>query len=222
MVNSMLFYSSLSEGFWGEAILIANYVLNRAPNKRNKIAPYELWFKNTPTLRFFRIQSCRDVVKLTEPKRNNLGENGIDCIFIGYAKHSKAYKLYVMEPNEYVSVHTMMESRGVIFDEMRFSSMVRPKDLISSTSELPNSEKQNDVVEPKKQEIQRSKSGRIAKKIGFGFQVYLVEGSRDEIGSQYAFCYSIEDDPKTFKESMESPVVAFWTEAINDEISQII
>ncbi|GJT19569.1 zinc finger, CCHC-type containing protein [Tanacetum coccineum] len=43
MVNSMLSYSGLSEGFWGEAMLTACYLLNRVPNKRNKTTPYELW-----------------------------------------------------------------------------------------------------------------------------------------------------------------------------------
>nr|GEV18041.1 zinc finger, CCHC-type [Tanacetum cinerariifolium] len=43
MVNSMLSYSGLSEGFWEEAMLTACYLLNRVPNKRNKTTPYELW-----------------------------------------------------------------------------------------------------------------------------------------------------------------------------------
>lgn len=42
MVNSMLSYSGLSEGFWGEAMLTACYILNRTPNKRSKNTRYEL------------------------------------------------------------------------------------------------------------------------------------------------------------------------------------
>ncbi|GJY43593.1 zinc finger, CCHC-type containing protein [Tanacetum coccineum] len=45
MVNSMLSYSGLSEGFWREAMLTACYLLNMVPNKRNKTTPYELWYK---------------------------------------------------------------------------------------------------------------------------------------------------------------------------------
>ena len=45
MVNSMLSYSGLSEGFWGEAMVTACYLLNRIPSKRNKNTPYELWHK---------------------------------------------------------------------------------------------------------------------------------------------------------------------------------
>ena len=31
--------------FWGEAILIANFVLNRVPHKKTFLTPFELWKK---------------------------------------------------------------------------------------------------------------------------------------------------------------------------------
>ncbi|GJV99348.1 zinc finger, CCHC-type containing protein [Tanacetum coccineum] len=55
MVNSMLSYSGLSQGFWG-----------------------------------------------------------IECIFVGYAEHSKAFRFYVIEPNESVSINSINESRDAI------------------------------------------------------------------------------------------------------------
>ncbi|GJR82021.1 zinc finger, CCHC-type containing protein [Tanacetum coccineum] len=36
---------------------------------------------------------CWAIVRLPEPKNKNLGEKGIDYIFIGYAEHSKAYSI---------------------------------------------------------------------------------------------------------------------------------
>ena len=42
MVNFMLSYSSLSEGFWAEAMLTACHILNRIPTRTNKHTPYEL------------------------------------------------------------------------------------------------------------------------------------------------------------------------------------
>nr|GEZ19402.1 zinc finger, CCHC-type [Tanacetum cinerariifolium] len=77
---------------------------------------------------------CRAVVRLTEPKMKNLGEKGIDCIFIGYAKHSKCYRFYVIEPNDYVSVNSIIESRDAIFDEERFTSILRPRGMIQPFS----------------------------------------------------------------------------------------
>ncbi|GKE92895.1 hypothetical protein Tco_1573990, partial [Tanacetum coccineum] len=117
------------------------------------------------------------VVRLPDSKRKTLGEKGIDCIFVGYAEHSKTYRFYVIEPNDSVSINSIIESRDAIFDENRFSSIPRPKDVI------PNS------VESQK--------------------LYIVEGSRDQVGSQYTYCYSIEEDPKTYDEAMQSRGDAF-------------
>nr|GEY95029.1 hypothetical protein [Tanacetum cinerariifolium] len=38
-----------------------------------------------------RVWDCRAVLRLFDPKLKTLGERGIECIFVGYAEHSKAY-----------------------------------------------------------------------------------------------------------------------------------
>ncbi|GJX10320.1 hypothetical protein Tco_0200179 [Tanacetum coccineum] len=160
---------------------------------------------------------CRAVVRLLEPKKKKLGEKGIDCIFIGYAEHSKTYRFYVIEPNDFVSVNSVIESRDAIFDENRFFSIRRPKDIVSSSNgtqggDLPGGTP-IEIPEPR-----RNNRAWVAKSYGFDFQLYLVEGSRGEIVSQYSYCYSTEEDPKTFDEAMKSRDVAFWKEAVDDEI----
>ncbi|GJT43612.1 zinc finger, CCHC-type containing protein [Tanacetum coccineum] len=188
MVNSMLSYSGLSEGFWGEAMLTACYLLNRVPNKRNKTTPYELWF---------------------------------DCIFVGYAEHSKAYRFYVIEPNDSVSINSIIESRDAIFDENRFSSIPRPKDIIPNLEESQRDDHSDDVPS-ETPEPRRGKRAKKVKSYGSDFQLYLVEGSRDQVGSQYSYCYSIEEDPRTYNEAVQSRDAAFWKEAIDDEIGSIM
>ena len=126
MVNTMLSYSGLSQGFWGEAMLTTCYLLNRVPNKRNMITPYELWTKRKPNLNYLRVWGCRAVVRLPDPKLKTLGERGYECIFVGYAEHSTAFRFYVIEPNDSVSINFIIESRDAIFDENRFSSVPRP------------------------------------------------------------------------------------------------
>ncbi|GKB60265.1 hypothetical protein Tco_0916451 [Tanacetum coccineum] len=93
-------------------------------------------------------------------------------------QHFKAYRFYVIEPNDFVYVNSVIESRDAIFDENRFSSIPRPKDIVSSSN--------------------GTQCGDLP-----------VEGSRDEIASQYSYCYSIEEDPKTFDEAMKSRDVSF-------------
>ncbi|KAI3772173.1 hypothetical protein L6452_03354 [Arctium lappa] len=173
MVNSMLFYSGLGDGFWGETMLTACYLLNRVPNKRNKITQYELWFKKRPNLSYIRVWDCRAVVRLPEPKRKTLGEKCIDCIFVGYVEHSKAYRLYVIEPNDSIAIHTIIESRDALFDETIFSSIPRPKEIFPCTSGTSEVEEQT-IVPTESPMLQRSKRGRIGKFFGPDFQVYLI------------------------------------------------
>ncbi|GJR39554.1 zinc finger, CCHC-type containing protein [Tanacetum coccineum] len=85
------------------------------------------------------------VVRLSGPKRKTLGEKGIDCIFVGYAEHSKAYRFYVIEPNDSVSINSIIESRDAIFDENRFSLIPRPKDIILNSDESQRDDHSDDV-----------------------------------------------------------------------------
>nr|GEY50533.1 zinc finger, CCHC-type [Tanacetum cinerariifolium] len=71
------------------------------------------------------VWGCRAVVRLLDPKLKALGERGIECIFVGYAEHSKAVRFYVIESNESVLINSIIESRDAIFDENRFSSVPR-------------------------------------------------------------------------------------------------
>nr|KAJ0187170.1 hypothetical protein LSAT_V11C900496700 [Lactuca sativa] len=204
-------------------MLTACYILNRTPNKRSKNTPYELWCKKVPNLSYLKVLGCRAVIRLTEPKRKMLGERGIDCIFIGYAEHYKAYRFYVLESNDFVSVNTVIESRDSIFDEERFTSIPRPRDMIHQSSSKSATQAEDVsggasfVPEPRK-----STGARKAKSFGSYFQLYLVEGTRNETISQHQYCFNIEEDPKTFNEAMASRDVHFWKEEIHDEIDSIM
>nr|GEX14489.1 zinc finger, CCHC-type [Tanacetum cinerariifolium] len=90
----------------------------------------------TPSLRnkkyfvTFIDDAFRAFVRLPDPKLKTLGERGIECNFVGYAEHSKAFRFYVIEPNESVSINSTIESRNAIFDDNRFSSVPRPSHRI--------------------------------------------------------------------------------------------
>ncbi|GKC14299.1 zinc finger, CCHC-type containing protein, partial [Tanacetum coccineum] len=85
------------------------------------------------------------VARLPGPKRKTLGEKGIDCIFVGYVEHSKVYRFYVIEPNDSVSINSIIESRDAIFDENRFSSIPRPKNVIPNSVESQRDDHSDDV-----------------------------------------------------------------------------
>nr|GEX79390.1 zinc finger, CCHC-type [Tanacetum cinerariifolium] len=101
------------------------------------ITPYELWTKKKPNLNYPRVWGCRAAVRLPDPKLKTLGKRGIECIFVGYDEHSKAFKFFVIEPNDLVAINSIIESRDAIFDEHMFSSVPRPsqRSLVKGTED---------------------------------------------------------------------------------------
>nr|GEV19726.1 zinc finger, CCHC-type [Tanacetum cinerariifolium] len=119
-------------------------------------------------------------------------------------------KFYVIEPNDYVSVNSIIESRDAIFDEERFTSIPRPRGMIQpSSSKIV--EGTDDVPGPSVP--RKSTRTKKAKSFGSDFQLYLVEGTRDKTLSQHEYCFIIEEDPRTLSKAMASRDVAFWKEA---------
>ncbi|GJX78041.1 zinc finger, CCHC-type containing protein [Tanacetum coccineum] len=171
--------------------------------------------------------ASRAAVRLPDPKLKTLGERGIECIFIGYTENSKAFRFYVIEPNDSVSINSIIESRDAIFDENRFSTVPRPSlRILNGTEDIGGSvvpkEVTKEVVQQPELELRKSKRNRTPKDFGPEFQLYLIEGTRDEVSDQHSYCFNVEDDPKTFDEAMKSQDFAFWKEAINDEIDSIM
>ncbi|GJS07517.1 zinc finger, CCHC-type containing protein [Tanacetum coccineum] len=139
------------------------------------------------------VAGLKAVVRLPDPKLKTLGERGIECIFVGYAEHSNAFKFYVIEPNDSVSINSIIESRDAIFNENRISSLSRPSLRIpNGTEDIGGSVVPEEVTE------------------------------EDEVSDQHSYCFNVEDDPKIFDEAMKSQDVTFWKEAINDEMDSIM
>ncbi|GJT78749.1 zinc finger, CCHC-type containing protein [Tanacetum coccineum] len=129
--------------------------------------------------------ASRAVVRLLDPKMKTLGERGLECIFVGYAKHSKAFRFFVIEPNELVSINSIIELRDGIFDENRFSSVPRPSlSILKGTKDIGGSvvpEKvTEEVVQQPEPELRKSKRKKTPKEFRRGFQLYLIEGTKDE------------------------------------------
>nr|GEV99447.1 putative reverse transcriptase domain-containing protein [Tanacetum cinerariifolium] len=158
---------------------------------------------------------------LPDSKRKTLDEKGTDCIFVGYVRHSKAYRFYIIEPNDSISINSIIESRDAIFNENRFSSIPRPKDIIPNSVESKRDDHSNDVPS-KIPEPHKGKRVQNVKSYGSDFQLYLVEGSKDQVGSQYSYYNSIEEDPRTYDEAMQSRDASFLKEANDDEIGSIM
>ena len=84
MVQSMMSLTNLLLSFWGYALEIATFTLNRAPSKFVETTPYELWFDKKPKLSFLKVWGCDTYVKRLQPDK--LEPKSEKCFFIGYPK----------------------------------------------------------------------------------------------------------------------------------------
>ncbi|GJU08274.1 zinc finger, CCHC-type containing protein [Tanacetum coccineum] len=89
-------------------------------------------------MNYLMVWGYRAVVRLPDPKLETLSERGIECIFIGYVEHSKAFRFYVIKPNDSFLINSIFELRDAIFDENRFLSVPIPsqRSLINGTEDI--------------------------------------------------------------------------------------
>ena len=108
----MLQHSGLSNVFWAEAINTAAYVLNRAPTSAVKDKTLqEAWYGKKPTVQHFRVFGCNAYAHVPDEKRTKLDPKSIKCIFLGYYKGTKCYRLFNPKTK------TIVKSRDVKFVE---------------------------------------------------------------------------------------------------------
>nr|GEX59686.1 zinc finger, CCHC-type [Tanacetum cinerariifolium] len=62
---------------------------------------------------------------------------------------------------------------------------------------------EEDVQQPER-ELRKSKRNKTSKNFGPEFQLYIIERTKNEVSDQHSYCFNVEDDPKTFDETMKS------------------
>ena len=78
--------------FWGYALEIAAFTLNRVPSKSVDKIPYEIWTGKTPSLSFLKIWGCEAFVKYLQSDK--LTPKSDKCIFVGNPKETLGYYFY--------------------------------------------------------------------------------------------------------------------------------
>ena len=146
---------------WGQAILYANYLLNKVPKKKAEKTPYELLKGIKLSYKYLRVWGCLAKVAVPPPKKVKIGPKTIDYIFIGYAHNSAAYRFHVHDSNiPDIHKNTIMESRNASLFEDVFPcrSKEKPsssKRVLETIHENSKDESIDGEVEPR-----RSKSAR--------------------------------------------------------------
>ena len=91
MMNALLLSSGLPDNLWGEALLSANYILNKIPHKKTLKTPYELWTGYKPSYKYMKVWGCLAKVEIPMAKTVKIGPKTVDCVFIGKTQNNSAY-----------------------------------------------------------------------------------------------------------------------------------
>jgi len=88
------------------------FILNRAPTKALKVkTPFEAWHGHKPSVSFLQTFGCIGHVRKTKPILTKLEDRSTTMVFLGYAKGTKAYRLYDPRGDK------VLVSRDVVLDE---------------------------------------------------------------------------------------------------------
>lgn len=108
----MLHGAELPYKFWAEAVNMVTYIRNKCITRAlGKMSPEEVWTGRKPFVNHMHVFGCK-VYSLRNDYKHKFKMKGEECIFLGYALESKAYRLWSIERNR------LIVSRNVRFDEL--------------------------------------------------------------------------------------------------------
>jgi len=198
-MNALLVSSSAPNNLWGEALLTTCFLQNRIAHKKTGLSPYELSKGYKPNLKYLRVWGCLAKVMLPDTKKRKMGSKTSNCLFIGYAEHSAAYRFLVLK-SDMIKCDTIMETKNAKFFEDIF-----PLRSSASSNTISNLEQLVETYsESTSKNLRRSKRHRTQKSFGDDFYTYLIK-----------------DDPLNFSKAISSSDANLWEQAIRIEIDSI-
>ena len=137
---------------------------------------------------------CLAKVTIPISKKEKIGPKTIDCIFIGYANNSSAYRFLVHKSdNPDVHVGTIIESRNASVFENVFPCRITQETRSSKrTYEIAIGSNQ-DQEDKNINELRQSKRSKITKSFGLDFLTFMLK-----------------NEPQTYKETVSTHESSLW------------
>jgi hypothetical protein len=138
VTRALLFQNNVPKVYWSDAILNANYLINRLPSTPlgNKI-PLEVLFQRKININHLRIFRCVCFFKIK--RKDKLNVNSIKTIFLEYSSYSKEYKCYdPIHKKSYISRDIIfVENESFFKEKNKIENQVNPNTIGQTNSILP-------------------------------------------------------------------------------------
>ena len=105
----MLIDADMHKRYWGEAVMIANYLQNILPTSCRTRTPYELWFSEKPNVENLHIFGSKVFAHIPKEHRRKVDEKARELTFVGNSGTSKGFRLLDTSTNK------ITISRDVVF-----------------------------------------------------------------------------------------------------------
>jgi transposase InsO family protein len=115
--RALLLEHGVSTILWPEAVQTASYLRNIELSVDQEKTPSELMFGRKPDVEHLRVFGCKGRVYIRKVGRDKFDSVGEECMMIGYATNSKAWKVMVVRDDKL----KILESPNVRFFEKRAS-----------------------------------------------------------------------------------------------------
>lgn len=151
----------LLDKFWMEALMFANYVLNRCPTKAFRVVtPYEAWNGRKPMVSHMRVFGCLAYALVPSQQHHKLQDKAIKCIFVGYSAESKGYHLYhPLTDNIVVSCDVVFaENSAHPLLECKMQPTIRSQDIFDTLMPLFQSVTPDNGHVDQPNEVQRAEN----------------------------------------------------------------
>ena len=87
-----------------------NYILNRIPQKKTNKSSYELWKGRRPSYKYLKVWGYLAKVDIPIPKKVKIGPKTVDCVFMGYAYNSSAYRFLIHKSEIFICMQILLSN----------------------------------------------------------------------------------------------------------------
>ena len=147
--------------------------------KKTSKTPYELRKDHTPNLKYLKVWKCLAKVMLPDPKKRKIRSKTYDCMFIGYASNTAAYRFIILK-SDVLKCNIIIETTNAEFFEHIFPLSEKISYTPTIVDDIENLYDEHvpttvDDMESFHDELRMSK--RQIKEVSFGddFYTYLIE-----------------------------------------------
>jgi hypothetical protein len=193
----MMSQSDLPLLFWGYALEIAAFTLNRVPSKSVVKTPYEIWTRKTPSLSFLKIWGCEVFVKRLQSDK--LNPKSDKCIFVVYYFYNRSEaKVFVAQNGVFLEKEFLKKEKS---GQKVYLEEVQDEPIEQDSTSDANVAEQVEIPVAREAPPQPRRSARLRAAL----EILLLDS----------------DELATYAEAMMDPDSEKWQSAMRSEIDSM-